>query len=366
MKEKAFLFWLYQIKGIGKAKRAILLKHFKTAECIFRVDSASYQGIKGITEKDIKGLIQAKEGISEEKIEESYNQLKERQIQFIVRGEKAYPEKLSRIYDPPDALFVRGKLPDFNKKSVAIVGARNCSAYGKEMAEWFGRELGNAGIQIVSGLARGIDGYAHSGALEGDGDTFAVLGCGVDVCYPPEHISLFTKMINRGGIISEYAMGTAPKAGNFPMRNRILSGLADGIIVVEAKKRSGSLITAEIGLEQGKDIFAIPGKAWDSLSEGSNSLIKEGAFLVTKPNDVIDFYEVKWEKFSQINKKNEIFLDFKQKMVYSCLSFKPKHISIIIEETQMPFWEVTEAIIELQLQNRIREITSNCFVIERD
>lgn len=366
MNEKQFMLWLYQIKGIGKVKRAILLEHFKTAQCIFQADNKLFSEIQGITKNDIELLIRARESLNEEKILKNYEQMLKQGIQFITQEDKEFPEKLKKIYNPPDGLFVKGKLPNPNRKSIAIVGARNCTEYGKEMAEWFGRELANKGIQIISGLARGIDGHAHSGALEKNGDTFAVLGCGVDICYPSEHISLFVKMQKSGGILSEYMMGTAPRAGNFPMRNRLISGLADGIIVVEAKKKSGSLITAEVGLEQGKDIFAIPGRTWDSLSEGCNTLIKQGAFLITEPKDVTDFYEIKWDKFSQINKKNEIFLDLKQKMVYSCLSFKPKHISIIIEETQMPFWEVTEAILELQLQNIIRETSSNCFVIERD
>lgn len=366
MIEKAFYYWLYQINGIGKVKRKLLLEKFKTAEAIFYAGEKEYITIEGIKEKDILLLKCAKKNVEKEQILYDYYKLKEQGIYFITEIDTEFPEKLKGIYDSPDALFVKGKLPDKTKTSIAIVGARNCSEYGKEMAEWFGKELANAGIQIISGLARGVDGYAHIGAIKSSGDTYGILGCGVDTCYPKEHISIFMNIQKCGGILSEYAVGTKPKAGNFPLRNRIISGLSDGVLVVEAKKKSGSLITAELGLEQGKDIFSIPGRSWDHLSEGCNSLIKQGAFLVTKPADLIDYYCIKTQKISQINKKNENFLDLKQKMVYSCLSFKPKHVSIIIEETQLPFWEVTKALIELQLENMIREVGSNLFAIERD
>lgn len=365
MIEKAFYYWLYQISGIGKVKRKLLLDKLKTAEAVFYAEEKEYANIVGIKEQDRVLLKQAKRNLGREEILYEYDKLKEQGIKFFTPFEKEFPEKLKEIYNSPDGLFVKGKLPDSKKTSIAIVGARNCSEYGKDMAEWFGKELAQAGIQIISGLARGIDGYAHIGAIN-TGETYGVLGCGLDTCYPKEHISIFMEMQRCGGILSEYAVGTKPKAGNFPLRNRIISGLSDGILVVEAKKKSGSLITAELGLEQGKDIFSIPGRNWDTLSEGCNSLIKQGAFLVTKPEDIIDYYCIKIKKNSLILKKNEKFLDLKQKMVYSCLSFKPKHVSIIIEETQLPFWEVTKALIELQLENIIREVGNNFFAIDRD
>lgn len=366
MTEKAFYYWLYQINGIGKVKRKLLLDKLETAEGVFYANEKEYELIQGINAHDILMIKEAKKNIGEKDIFEEYNKLIENGIHFITRSEEEFPKKLNEIYDSPDALFVKGKLPDTDKKSIAIVGARNCSQYGREMAEWFGKELAEHNIQIISGLARGIDGYAHIGAMNSKKSTYGVLGCGVDTCYPPEHISIFMEMQEQGGVISEFAVGTKPKAGNFPLRNRIISGLSDGILIVEAKKKSGSLITAGLGLEQGKDIFSVPGKAWDSLSEGCNLLIKQGAFLVTSPQDITEYYQIESKKITQIDKKNKNFLDLKQKMVYSCLSFKPKHVNIIIEETQLPFWEVTKALIELQLDNIIRETGNNCFVIDRN
>ncbi len=213
---------------------------------------------------------------------------KEKGIDFVPFTSTNYPGRLRNIPDPPFALYVKGKLPIETKPSVAIIGARACSEYGKAVAEHFGRCLGSAGIQIISGMARGIDGIAQKGAVESNGESFAVLGCGVDVCYPKENRDLYIKLQEKGGIISEYAPGTEPESKLFPPRNRIISGLADLILVIEARKRSGTYITVLQALEQGKEVYAVPGRVTDSLSDGCNYLLFQGAGVAVSPNSIIE------------------------------------------------------------------------------
>ena len=209
-------------------------------------------------------------------------------IRYIRKGEKNFPEKLLELQDCPDGIYVKGSLPDPEKKTVAIVGARMCTAYGRATASHFARELAANDVQIISGLALGIDGAAHQGALLAGGATFGVLAGGVDICYPRGNIELYTKMNGRSGILSEESCGCPPLAGLFPKRNRIISALSDLVLVVEARQRSGSLITADFAMEQGKDIFAIPGRLDDELSKGCNDLIFQGAGLANSPESLLE------------------------------------------------------------------------------
>ena len=207
-------------------------------------------------------------------------------IKTITLGDKKYPENLINIYGRPQTLYVLGNEELLNKKSIAIIGCRNASDYGLRNAYQFGYELAKKGICIISGFARGIDTYAHKGAVSANGKTIAVLGCGLDVVYPAENMELYKQILIKGGaIITEYPLGSKPERNHFPIRNRIISGLSDGVLVVEAKKKSGTLITVEYALEQGKDVYAIPGNITSENSMGTNELIKEGAIPVTKIED---------------------------------------------------------------------------------
>lgn len=206
----------------------------------------------------------------------------------VYKSDADYPERLRTIPHSPSKLYVRGELPDNDKPSVAIIGARDCSSYGRDMAKWFGIELARAGVQIISGMARGIDGISQSAALKAGGKSFAVLGCGIDVCYPTENRYIYDALFDCGGIISEFPPGTQPLARNFPSRNRIISGLADIILVVEAREKSGTLITVDYALSQGKDVFAIPGRLGDQRSAGCNALIHMGAFMALSPGDILE------------------------------------------------------------------------------
>ena len=231
---------------------------------------------------------------------------KEKGIDFVPFISANYPSRLRNIPDPPFALYVKGKLPTETKPSVAIIGARACSEYGKTVAEHFGRGLGNAGIQIVSGMARGIDGIAQWGAIESNGESFAVLGCGVDVCYPKENNNLYIKLQKKGGIISEYVPGTKPESKLFPPRNRIISGLADLILVIEARKRSGTYITVLQALEQGKEVYAVPGRVTDSLSDGCNFLLSQGAGVAISTDCIIEELSHQYALGLEKNKSTEL------------------------------------------------------------
>lgn len=214
--------------------------------------------------------------------------LDEKRIKSIRLGDENYPLKLQNIYAKPQNLYLIGDESLLNSKSIAIIGCRDCTEYGKNNAFRFGYELAQRGICIISGLARGIDAYAHMGALKAKGKTIAVLGCGLDVIYPEGNLRLYQEILrNSGAIITEYPIGTKPEKHHFPARNRIISGLSDGVLVVEAKRRSGTSITVNYALEQGKDVFAIPGNISSINSYGTNELIKEGAIPVTNVEDII-------------------------------------------------------------------------------
>jgi len=218
--------------------------------------------------------------------------LSARGIRWIGRSETGFPAALGSIFDPPAGLFLRGAgaLELLDRPAVAIVGARACSAYGSHVARTFGRELAAAGLVVVSGMARGVDGDAHRGALEAGGTTVAVLGCGVDRDYPAAHAELARRICRDGLVISEYAPGVEPAPWRFPARNRLVAGLAQATVVIEARERSGALITADLALEEGREVFAVPGEITSSLSAGTNALLRLGANVATSAADVLETF----------------------------------------------------------------------------
>ena len=223
-------------------------------------------------------------------------------IVYYDQGDKEYPARMKPLPGMPKGIYVKGKLPRDDLPSAAIVGGRACSAYGREQARRFARELAAAGVQIISGLASGIDAAAHEGALEGGGLTFAVLGCGVNICYPRENYPLMRRILEQeGGVLSEFQPGERPLAWHFPQRNRVISALADLVLVVEARQKSGSLITADYALEQGKSVYALPGRVNETLSEGSNRLIAQGAGIAVDPTALLEELESvgKWRFFER-------------------------------------------------------------------
>lgn len=280
-------------------------------------------------------------------------------IQYIRQEESGYPEKLKVYKGMPKGLYFLGRLPDKDRPSVAVVGARRSDSYGNETARTFAKELAAKGVQIISGMAWGIDGMAHEGALEAGGDTFAVLGCGVDICYPAGHRRLYERIMEKGGILSEQPPGMPPIGGHFPARNRIISGLSDLVLVVEAKEKSGSLITADFALDQGKDIFAVPGRVTDARSKGCLNLIRQGAGVADSPQAVLDALGI----FSGKNKEPEkILLAKEENIVYSWIRLQPVSLEELVRKTQMPVQKVLRILVELELKGCIREIQKNDYI----
>jgi DNA processing protein len=213
-------------------------------------------------------------------------------LRWVARSDPGFPSALAAIFDAPVGLFIRGdaELPLLDQPAVAIVGARACSSYGTHVARSFGRELAAAGLVVVSGMARGVDGEAHRGALEAGGHTVAVLGCGVDRDYPAAHRELAARICREGLVVSEYAPGVEPAPWRFPARNRIVAGLAQATVVIEAREKSGALITADLAVEEGRDVFAVPGEITSALSAGTNALLKLGAAVATSAADVLEAF----------------------------------------------------------------------------
>lgn len=360
MTEKEMLYGLSHLNFLTADKFDRMLEMEGSIEAIYNIEESGLKRVGCFSEAQISKwkTMQMNSG----KVGEQYHREETAGIKFITRWENEYPKKLKNYMGQPYGIYVRGKLPEEDKPSVAIVGARNCSSYGKMMAEKFGRELAEEGVQIISGAAAGIDGISQWASLQAGGTSFGVLGSGVDMVYPPENRNLFDALIRQGGLISEYPVGRPPLAVQFPARNRIISGLADCLVVVEARKKSGTLITTDFALEQGKDIGAVPGRAGDNLSEGCNRLIQTGAHLVLDTEDILNILGKFSKKRKKIEKNPLDGLADLEKTVYSCLDLVPKHLEVIIAEADCSLPQVMEALLALELKGFIVRAGVNEYV----
>lgn len=286
-REKAYLHWLYQAAGIGSRGFLRSLASLGTAEELYG-QLLSGRLSERIAPRYAAKVAKMSEFSREYDVTGVYETLRERGICLLTEQEAPFPRRLKEIPDPPWALYYVGKLPQAEKKAVALIGARDCSEYGRYMAGQFGAAFAKAGVQVISGMARGIDGIGQSAALKEGGYSLGVLGCGVDICYPRENQALYDALLAGGGVCSEYPPGVVPKSVQFPPRNRIISGLCDAVLVVEARERSGTLITVDMALEQGREVYALPGRATDPLSGGCNRLIRQGAGLVCTPEELLE------------------------------------------------------------------------------
>ena len=364
-----YWYWLCNITKIGNSKIRAILNIFGNAKEVYDASDKLLGYVQDLKEKDIISIIESKK---DNDIYKNFIKMKEKAINFVHIESDNYPSKLKKIYDFPYGLYYKGNLPKENIPTVAIIGARDCSNYGREIAKMFGYEFSKLGVQVISGMARGIDSYGHVGSISAGGSTYAILGCGVDICYPKENINLYMDILENGGIISEYSPGTNPLAYQFPMRNRIISALADVIIVVEAREKSGSLITVDQALEQNKEVMVVPGRIGDRLSEGCNNLIKMGAQVIITPSDAYEnlgIFQYINDKLDYDNDnievesdKNNITLACQEKMVYSCVDLFPKSINSIIEETGLDIKVIINVLLNLELRNYIREISKNYYV----
>lgn len=353
--EEMYYYWLHNVKGIGCITFRKILEYMtpkELYECNIEKTSSF------LTQKQREKIKESKRNWD---ILKNWEVLKSRGIQIYGLGEKDYPEKLSYISDPPPVLYHKGKGEIYGKPAVAVIGARACSNYGYLAAKELGKELAAAGVVIVSGMARGIDSICQKSGLEWEGESIGVLGSGVEVCYPPENQELFLQLQSQGALVSENPPFTKPDSRLFPLRNRIISGLADIVVVVESREKSGTQITVDMALEQGKEVYAMPGRITDPVSRGCNKLIKQGAGMVLSPREFVEeiapMLKIKYQK----NKMplNHL-LNTEEKMITDILEVSLKTIEEIYQEVkdkngEMTLHKTMEIILKLQMKNIIKE-----------
>lgn len=373
MEKKELKYWLAwnRVKEIGPVRFAKLYQYFSSLEEAWHYDmkNTDMMNLLHIREETIAKIEQGKKQIDPD---EEWGSLQKRNIKVVTIKEEGYPILLKNIYSPPPVIYYQGDFINIMKevKGLAMVGSRKATYYGRKVARDMAGEIAKSGYIVISGLARGIDTYAHLGALEAEGLTIAVLGCGLDRIYPSENTNLARRIAEKGAIITEFPLFTKPEKNNFPRRNRIISGLSLGTIVVEATKKSGALITADYALEQGREVFSVPGSIHSFLSVGCHNLIKQGAKLVNNCQDILEELEQENNLFSVAkDKKNDNqgsnitaeLTDYERKLLKH-ISIEPLHIDEITELAVLPFTKVSEALLSLELKNLIREVEGKRFI----
>lgn len=351
--ENLYLYWLMSVPGIGTITAAHLYESFGSLEAVYNIEGIKLYKAGFLKEKEAKAFEDAKKNLDLR--HQELERLKREGVRYVTVLNEDYPKRLLKIHGYPMGLFVKGELPGEDRPTAAIIGARDCTNYGRQVAGDMAARLAACGVQIVSGLAAGIDAAGHAGALRSGGRTFGILGCGIKICYPRECFGLYERMSSHGGVLSEWLPDEAPRPQNFPVRNRIISGLSDAILVIEARQRSGSLITAGLGLEQGKEIFALPGRIGDPLSEGCNRLIQEGAGVLLTPQDVLEYFTLMNGKILRVHENNENGLAKKEKMVYSCLDLQPRGLEEIVNDSGLSVSECISVLLELELRGYVAE-----------
>ncbi len=337
--EERYRYWFASNLKVSHKKKIRLLQEIGTEKEVY-----NRQKIEGIKGWDLVG---------------EYEKFVELGGRFVTINDLDYPQSLREIDNPPFALFYKGKLPQKERMNIAIVGARRCSGYGYKIAKEFAKGFGELGVQVTSGMALGIDATAQRSALEAGGESYAVLGCGVDICYPKENKGLYQDLIQKGGVISEFPLGSKPERHNFPLRNRIISGLSDVIIVIEAKEKSGSLITADCAMEQGKDVYALPGMITSELSIGCNKLIREGAGILVNFQEFLEEIGINYQISLKKPAEKKIILENKENMVYSGLDFQVRNIEWILQQFEMPIHELLGILLSLEMKGLIKEVSKN-------
>ena len=347
--------------GIGPTKFKILLKFAKTAREVWTENERNLKKILG--EKTASNFIKYR---AKTDPKEYLERIKGKNIGLITTRDKDYPKLLKEIHDPPPVLYVRGDLsPSLFRKSIAVVGTRKMTNYGREVTEVLVRDLVVAGFTVVSGLAYGVDSFAHRVTIGNNGKTIAVLGGGVDRVYPRENESLAAEIENgHGAVISEYPIGMDSLPGNFPARNRIISGLSLGVLVTEAGNASGSLITAGLAGEQGREVFAVPGPIHSQFSQGPSALIKQGAKLVTNVNDILE--ELKMDSNNKYQGSSEIKGDNKEEQkIIDLIKNKPVHIDQIARDSNLPAAKVGSILSMMEIKGMVRSLGTGIYSLSR-
>jgi len=361
MTESEAYFILNLLPGIGPVRARRLRERFGSLDLALTARGVDLRSVEGIGPEMVQALVSWKETTDHEKERKWAGELG---LTIVTPADKAYPVSLGEIYDPPLCLYIKGKVPETWPRGVAVVGSRETSHYGLETAKKLGYQLAYAGVLVISGLARGIDTAAHLGALAAKGTTWAVLGCGLDKMYPPENDALAAKIVESGGcLISELPLGTSPDKRTFPMRNRIVSGLSFGVLVIEAGRQSGALITARQALDQGRQVFAVPGRIDNPLAQGCHQLIKDGAKLVEGVEDILgelEFLNLREEAPKPRPLPENLTGD--EEKVYAAIELDETPIDAITQATGLPSGTVSSTLLRLEMRKLVRQLPGKVFV----
>jgi DNA processing protein len=356
---------LNMIPGVGSSTFRRLVKFFGSPSTVLSASLRELAMARGVTPSVCQNIIELRDSIQ---IDRELNLIDRYNCKVITIEDESYPTALKAIYDPPPVLYVKGELLSNDSHSIAIVGTRNATSYGRKAAEQLSGQLASRGITIVSGMAHGIDTVAHYGALSAGGRTIAVMGNGLDIVYPAENSSLFEKIIASGAVISELSMGTQPHRGMFPRRNRLISGISLGTLIVEASMKSGAMITADCALEQGREVFAVPGQIFTDTSKGTNELIKQGAKLVDSVEDILDelpsyaFQNSIDEDIKNEDALIESKLSQEESAIWKVINSSPIHIDEISKRSALPIYKVSSTLVMLELKGLVQQLSGKMFV----
>lgn len=369
MTELDALLILNAIGNVSNRSVHRIIEYFGSAQEIFKVKPKEIAGAGVFSSNALKSFVQFPK---DDFLKKEHKLIAKKKVKVLTIDDEEFPSELKNISDAPIILYVAGELPQMFPLSIGIVGSRRASHYGLRVARKFGERLADMGATVISGMARGIDTSAHQGALAGNGKTVAVLGCGLEHVYPPENKKLMQEIINTGAVISEFSMEAPPISYNFPRRNRIVSGLSFGVIVVEAAQRSGALITADFALEQGREVYAVPGPVDSSSSKGVNDLIKQGARLIAGIDEVIaDIHphlvrSVQREKMLQENDEDDFpfreELSKDENRIYKCVSDQPIHVDQLVVQTNIGVSALAPILMKLELKQLIKQLPGKRFV----
>jgi len=340
------------VKGVGAVRLRALLDAFGDLQIAWHASKQDLQAV-GLSTKLVENIIKLRTDISLDKV---WEDIQAQGVKVLTWQDDDYPSRLAECDNAPPVLYLRGDFLPRDEWAVAIVGTRRVAAYGRQVTEKISRSVASSGATVVSGLARGVDAIAHRSAIDAGGRTLAVLGCGVDRIYPPEHRQLYEQVIANGSLISEYPLGTPPDARNFPPRNRIISGLSLATVVVEAGEKSGALITANFALEQGRDVFAVPGSVLSPQSKGPNLLIQRGAHPLLDAKEILEILEL---TLISEHREARVILpsDATEAQLYSILTHEPLHVDEIRAQTDLPIEKVTATLSMMELKGMVRQVS---------
>lgn len=363
--ETISLITLSLIDGVGSAIIQKLLSFFGTAEGALAASYQELSQVMGLTPDLCRKIVDQRDKVP---LSEELKLIEKHSCKVITIRDEAYPQRLQTIFDPPQILYIKGELLPQDSMAISVVGSRRATNYGKNVCDQLSRQLAANGFTIVSGFARGIDSIAHRGALEAGGRTIAVMGNGLSFVYPAENAKLMEEIAASGACISEFPMSVPPMATNFPRRNRVISGLSLGVLVIEASEKSGSLITASLAAEQGREVLAVPGDIFSKMSRGAHNLIKQGAALVETVEDIIETLSLDIPKAPEakatpeIEKPPDVKLGDEEQTIWNVLAHTPTHIDDITRLSNLTPSKVSSILVMLELKGIVQQLPGKMFV----